>query len=212
MAAPPEPKRFFLRPLVAADLEPTVTLDRAALGGLWTLDGYRRELESPCSDLLGLFVSPEAGPEASPEASPDTAAPIAMGCQWAILDEAHITLLAVHPDFQGQGLGQTLLWGLLEAAHRRRMARATLEVRTTNQIARSLYEKFGFQQAGIRKNYYAATGEDAAILWRSGLDHPAFPAQLQDWQSRARDRALAAGWHWQESAPPAATSPIHALD
>ncbi|GAB4354468.1 MAG: hypothetical protein Fur0042_23530 [Cyanophyceae cyanobacterium] len=198
----PESKHFFLRPLVTADLEPTVTLDRAALGGLWTLDGYRRELDSPCSDLLGLFAT-----------SPDlAAAPIGIGCQWAILDEAHITLLAIHPDHQGQGLGQTLLWGLLEAAHRRRMARATLEVRTTNQVARSLYDKFGFEQAGIRKNYYAATGDDAAILWRSGLDHPAFPDQLQRWQTLIRDRALAAGWHWQESVPLAATSPSHALD
>jgi ribosomal-protein-alanine N-acetyltransferase len=200
----PLPNSFYLRPLVAADLEPTVTLDRAALGGLWTLDGYRRELDSPCSDLLGLF-----GGDGSPGGA---AVPIGIGCQWAILDEAHITLLAIHPDHQGQGLGQSLLWGLLEAAHRRRMARATLEVRTTNRIARSLYEKFGFRQAGIRKNYYAATGEDAAILWRSGLDHPAFPAQLQDWKGRARDRATAAGWHWQESVPLAATSPSHALD
>lgn len=157
-----------------------VELDQVCLGGLWTLDGYKRELESPNSSLLSLSIS----------LNPSLVKIIGCGCFWAILEEAHITLIAIHPDYQGRGLGQFLLYALLKDAVVRQLERATLEVRVSNDVAISLYQKFGFQVAGRRKGYYQQTGEDALILWRGDLHQPAFKTQLQQWETELSDRLL----------------------
>jgi ribosomal protein S18 acetylase RimI-like enzyme len=78
-----------------------------------------------------------------------------LACFWAILEEAHITLLAIYPDYQRQGLGKLLLYKLLEKAVQRQLERATLEVRVSNQSAIALYEHFGFRVAGERKLLFA---------------------------------------------------------
>ena len=197
-----------IKHLAAEHLNSAVELDRLCFGGLWTIEGYRRELGSPNSDLLGLWAS-ETGDCASerfdsklesfdiftPQNGARTGAPplhpptlIGLGCLWAILEEAHITILAIDPRFQGQGLGQALLWVLLTSANRRQLERATLEVRSSNSIALSLYKKFGFQEAGRRKRYYADTGEDAVIMWRSGIEKPEFQQYLAVEKQQICDR------------------------
>lgn len=172
--------------LTPQDLPAALDLDRRCLGGLWNLDGYQREIDSPNSDLLVL----------QRETLDTHCAPtlLAIGCSWTILEEAHITLLAVDLDHQRQGLGQALLYCLLKAAHDRGLERATLEVRVSNQAAIALYQKFGFQTAGRRKRYYADTGEDALVLWRGGLHHPHFPQTLTNWQQTISDRLGRSGW------------------
>ncbi|MBD1885492.1 MULTISPECIES: ribosomal protein S18-alanine N-acetyltransferase [Microcoleus] len=184
-----------IKHLAAEHLNSAVELDRLCFGGLWTLEGYGRELGSPNSDLLGLWTwetddcesaQNRAGTGAPPLQIPPTL--IGIGCLWAILEEAHITILAIHPRFQGQGLGQALLWDLLKKAHYRELERATLEVRSSNLTAISLYQKFGFQEAGRRRGYYEDTGEDALILWRGGLHHPEFEEDLAKWEGEIRDR------------------------
>lgn len=169
-------------------LSAVLELDQLCFGGLWTLEGYQRELDSPNSDLLGLSIPCE-----------DRASLLAMGCLWAILEEAHITILAVHPHYQRQGLGQAMLIALLKAAERRGLERATLEVRASNQPALSLYEKFGFKLAGRRRRYYQDTGEDALILWRGDLQHPAFAQTLADWEQQLARSLELAGWELQVS-------------
>lgn len=149
---------LLLKPLIVDDLAAAVELDRQCLGGLWTIDGYRRELDSPNSELWGIARSLQ-----QPQSL------IAMGCFWAILEEAHITLLAVVPDYRRQGLGSLLLSTLLERAKARGLERATLEVRKSNQAAIALYQKFGFKIAGTRKKYYQDNQEDALILWLGHL-------------------------------------------
>ena len=109
---------------------------------------------------------------------------LGVGCLWAILEEAHITTLAVDPKYQGQKLGLWLLAQLLEKAYKRGLTRATLEVRETNKRARSLYQKFDFKQAGLRKRYYA-DGENASILWRSGLQSEDCLAQINRYQMQS---------------------------
>ena len=170
-----------LKPIAAEQLEQIVELDRLCLGGLWTLEGYQRELASPNSTLIGLSAP-----------LPDKL--LAYGCFWAILEEAHITILAVHPDCQGRGLGQLLLGALLRDACQRQLERATLEVRASNQIALSLYQKFGFKIAGRRKGYYQQTGEDALILWQGDLAKPEFVENLTLWQQQVRDRLAQNQW------------------
>ncbi|WP_353672032.1 ribosomal protein S18-alanine N-acetyltransferase [Synechocystis sp. LKSZ1] len=146
------------------ELPALAQLDQQCLGGMWTLAGYQREWESPNSVLLRLTHL--------------ASGVIGGGAFWQILEEAHITLLMIHPDHQGQGLGSRLLATLLAQAVTRQLERATLEVRVSNQRALALYEKFGFQVAGRRKKYYPDTQEDALILWRNGLQHPSLAQEL----------------------------------
>jgi [ribosomal protein S18]-alanine N-acetyltransferase len=191
-----------LEPLTADLIPAAFELDRLCLGGLWTLSGYQREFESPNSDLLILRQVPSnsANQSNAIEKSPSletTDSPIlGLGCLWAILEEAHITVLAVHPDHQRQGLGQALLCGLLVAAQRRGLEWATLEVRGSNETALALYRKFGFQEVGKRRRYYQNPEEDAVILWLKGLQKPEFQHQLQAWQQQVSDRLAQSNWQW----------------
>lgn len=155
-----------IEPIGIDKIEAIFNLDRLCFGGLWSIDSYRRELTSENSHFLGAI--------ADRDLAPDTAGILGFGCFWAILDEAHITLLGVRPEFQQRGLGQLLLRSLLDKARSIEMARATLEVRASNHVAIGLYEKYGFQTAGRRKKYYPDTGEDGIIMWRGGLQHPHF--------------------------------------
>lgn len=84
---------------------------------------------------------------------------------WLIVDEAHITNVAVLPEYRGQKLGELLMSSMVEHAKNRGAASMTLEVRVSNDIAKGLYEKFGFKPNGLRKNYYADTKEDALVMW-----------------------------------------------
>jgi [ribosomal protein S18]-alanine N-acetyltransferase len=155
-----------IKPISVNEIEPVVILDRLCFGGLWSIDSYRRELTNDNSHFLGVAIDKALEPE--------TDGIIGFGCFWAILDEAHITLLGIHPQYQRQGLGKLLLTALLDKARSIEMARATLEVRASNQGAIQLYEQFGFQTVGRRKKYYQDTGEDGIIMWRGGLQAPNF--------------------------------------
>lgn len=88
---------------------------------------------------------------------------------WLILDEAHVTNIAVHPGERGQGLGDAILTELRRRAERHGCTRMTLEVRPSNTAARALYQKHGFQARGLRPGYYADTHEDAMIMWKDDL-------------------------------------------
>jgi len=183
-----------LTPLTADLLSEAVALDQQCLGGLWTLEGYQRELDSPNSDLLVLQPQTVLQPQ---QASPNPQSSlIGIACLWAILEEAHITVLAIAPQYQRQGLGQALLFALLASAQQRGLEWATLEVRVSNVRAIALYQKFGFQEVGKRRNYYQAghQNEDALILWRKGLQHPEFTQTLKQWQEKIEERLRRSGW------------------
>jgi ribosomal-protein-alanine N-acetyltransferase len=185
-----------LQPLTPEQVAAAVALDQRCLGGLWTANGYQREIDSPNSDLLGLVALDSAAPQ-DPQM-------IGLACLWAILEEAHITLLAVDLPYRHQGLGQTLLYALLRAAAGRGLEWATLEVRLSNQSAIALYQKFGFERVGQRRGYYQATGqnpgEDALILWRKGLQRPEFQVCLDQWQQQVNQRLDESGWQIAEIA------------
>jgi len=191
-----------IKHLAPEHLPGAVELDRLCFGGLWAIEGYRRELDSPNSDLLGLWTwetddcesaQNRAGTGAPPLQIPPML--IGVGCLWAILEEAHIIMLAIHPQFQRQGLGQALLLALLKSACDRQLERSTLEVRDSNLAAVSLYKKFGFKEAGRRKRYYEDTGEDALVMWRSGLEKPEFQRYLAVEKVQMCDRLHLKNWH-----------------
>jgi [ribosomal protein S18]-alanine N-acetyltransferase len=167
-----------INPVDVIDIDAILSLDRSCFGGLWSIDSYRRELANENSHFLAITVDRSLEPE--------TQGIIGFGCFWAILDEAHITLLGVHPRYQGRGLGQLLLCALLDRAREIEMARATLEVRDSNRSAIHIYEKYGFQTVGRRKKYYQDNDEDGIIMWRGGLQHPYFPQELNDWTMKIR--------------------------
>jgi len=85
---------------------------------------------------------------------------------WVILDEGHITNVAVHPEHRGKQIAESLLLELIKAGVVRGVRRVTLEVRPSNRAALNLYNRLGFVSAGRRKGYYSDTGEDAIIMWR----------------------------------------------
>ena len=89
---------------------------------------------------------------------------------WIIVDEGHITNVAVSPDYRRNSVGNTIITALLQVTEDMGVKRHTLEVRKSNQAAINLYEKQGFTEAGERKGYYEDNGEDALIMWREAED------------------------------------------
>ena len=138
-----------LRALQAADAAACLALDAAALGGLWSADQWQVELLSDSRPGLGLWEGEQL---------------LAMACGWLILDELHITLVAVHPGRRRQGHGRRVLAALLERGRLLGARHATLEVSSANAAARALYGAAGFAEAGVRRSYYR-NGEDALIEW-----------------------------------------------
>ena len=93
--------------------------------------------------------------------------------EWIIMDEAHITNIAVLPDKRGKRFGERLLVALLQEARYRGARRATLEVRIGNESAIALYRKYHFDSVAIRRRYYSDNDEDALVMWVNDLFSPA---------------------------------------
>lgn len=84
---------------------------------------------------------------------------------WLVMDEAHITNIAVLPEFRGKKLGEALMKRAMALAREEGAKTMTLEVRVSNIVAQSLYRKLGFLNGGIRKRYYSDNQEDALVMW-----------------------------------------------
>lgn len=85
---------------------------------------------------------------------------------WLIINEGHITNLAVKEEYRGKGVGDLLIKSLINFAERKDLDILTLEVRKSNNIAINLYEKYKFEKTGIRNEYYRDNMEDALIMTR----------------------------------------------
>lgn len=93
-------------------------------------------------------------------------------------DEGHITTIAVDPNWHRRKIGTRLLLVAAREAIRRGGDALTLEVRMGNHAAQDMYRAFGFRPAGVRKNYYAETNEDALIMWAEDVNHPEYSRRL----------------------------------
>jgi len=102
-----------------------------------------------------------------------------------VADEAHVTNVAVAPSLRRQGVGTLLLAHLAREATRRGCTAITLEVRVGNVGAQELYKKFGFTAAGVRRNYYPETKEDALIMWLYNLRSPQVQSRISQLESQA---------------------------
>lgn len=90
------------------------------------------------------------------------------GC-WVLANEAHITNVAVDPDYQGQGLGRRLMNELTSRVKALGVDSMTLEVRPSNTVAINLYTSLGFRSVGQRPKYYTNPVEAAEIMWNTKL-------------------------------------------
>lgn len=97
--------------------------------------------------------------------------------------DAHVTNIAVDPEWQGRGVATEMMLDLALLAHERGCEAMTLEVRHTNTAAQQLYRRFGFVPAGVRKRYYE-NKDDAIIMWAHGVNTDEFVERLRLIESR----------------------------
>ena len=98
--------------------------------------------------------------------------------------DGHVTTVAVDPAWHRNGIGARLMLGLSRAAVERGCSGLTLEVRVGNDGAQALYRSFGFAPAGIRKNYYTETNEDAIVMWAHDIDLAGHRRRLEEIAAR----------------------------
>jgi N6-L-threonylcarbamoyladenine synthase len=146
--------RILLDTMTLGDLEDVLRIEKLLFPSPWNKWMFVAEIESERSFSLVVRLGEEI-------------------IGYAILhyfdEEGHLMNLAVLPDYQNLGVGSVLVIKLIKLALRNGVRRLTLEVRRSNMIARKLYQKFGFQEIGVRKKYYAETGEDALIFWTGDI-------------------------------------------
>ncbi|MBA2679301.1 MAG: ribosomal protein S18-alanine N-acetyltransferase [Ktedonobacteraceae bacterium] len=128
-----------------------------------------QELEKPRKNrLFPLSLLPNRPTAVNP--SPDLASIIGFAGLWLMVDEAHVTTIATHPEYRGLGLGEFLLVSLIDISYTIGAKWVTLEVRVSNYTAQNLYRKYGFREAGVRHRYYSDNQEDALIMWTDEIN------------------------------------------
>lgn len=150
MAASSKVKNLRLVPIEESHIPAILEIEKLSNGAPWSERSFRNEITNPQSHFLVAKVGDEV---------------VGYAGYWAIVDEAHVTTVAVHPDHRRMGLGKRLVRELLEHAQKVGIRCATLEVRRSNQAALSLYRQFGFEEVAIRRGYYPDNAEDAVVMW-----------------------------------------------
>lgn len=170
-----EDTRFpvILRPMTHDDIDRVVVLDKMSFSNPWPPNIYRQELNR--TERARMYIL-EADGDFSQNGSQSSFIKRLFGHVpdndflfpiigyagfWHIVDESHISTIAIHPDWRGRKLGELLVWVMARQAWRQKSRILTLEVRVSNQVAQNLYRKYGFEVLGRRKNYYRDNNEDA---------------------------------------------------
>ncbi|TDT62438.1 ribosomal-protein-alanine N-acetyltransferase [Fonticella tunisiensis] len=146
---------FYMADMDLSHVDDVVLIERLSFTTPWTKEAFISELtRNKCARYRIILKDGRV---------------IAYGGMWIMLDEAHITNIAVHPEFRGIGLGSMLMEDMISVARENGVHAMTLEVRVSNTHAIGLYKKYGFAEIAIRKGYYQDTGEDAIIMWKYNL-------------------------------------------
>ena len=146
-------KTVCIRPMVLGDIDAVAEMEKRVFALPWSREAFRREIEENVAARY--LVLEERG------------SVVAYGGMWLVIDEAHITNIAVHPDQRGKGFGERIIRALMSLAADLCMGMMTLEVRRSNTAAQALYHKVGFHDVGYRKRYYEDNKEDALIMYVS---------------------------------------------
>jgi [ribosomal protein S18]-alanine N-acetyltransferase len=140
-----------IRFMTVDDLDAVMEIEHSSFSIPWSREAFYNEIEQ---NHLSTYLVVEDGER------------VAGYCGvWLVVDEAHITNVAVLPDYRGQGLGEALMERIMKIAKEVGARVMTLEVRVSNKAAQGLYRKMGFQDGGIRKRYYSDNQEDALVMW-----------------------------------------------
>jgi len=141
--------------MTVADIPRVVQIEQVSFATCWPPNAFANELND--NRLAHYFVGLINGEI------------VAYGGIWVILEDSHITTIAVHPDYRGRRLGERMLIHLLDEAIERGASWITLEVRESNQVAQKLYRKYGFTNVSTRRGYYSDNNENAVVMWAGNL-------------------------------------------
>lgn len=139
-----------LDPISETDIPAIVALEKQINSAPWSEQAFRNELGHP----HGLFVVAKLDNRI-----------VGYGGVWLVIDEAHITTVAVADEHRRKGIGKHIVTHLLSEARKRGMTCSTLEVRAGNAPAIDLYRNLGFQTTAVRRGYYPDNKEDALVMW-----------------------------------------------
>lgn len=216
---------YFIEPMVEDDIEQVQQIERRSFSTPWSASTYRHELRSATNSR---YVVARASPMPPPPRDehpparrgllagllptlfgvgprlPRSPYPIVgYGGLWLNVDEAHVTTIAVAPEYRGRGIGELLLNGLIDQALALNTDLLTLEVRISNIVAQQLYLKYGFRPSGTRPRYYTDNGEDALIMWTESLRSSVYQERLRKLREQLFTRLRE-----EASAPPPATGGV----
>jgi len=143
------------------DLDSVIEIEQLAYGNHhWSKDSFMSELSNELAKYFSVFN--------------DQGDLIAYCGSWHILEEAHVTNIAVSPKYQRKHIGEALLKTIIDECYKEMVKFITLEVRVGNSPAIALYEKYGFKSLGTRKGYYQDNNEDALIMWTENIFYDKF--------------------------------------
>jgi ribosomal-protein-alanine N-acetyltransferase len=149
------PRRLDIAPMALDDIPAVLKIEALSFESTWPANAFLNELRD--NKLAYYFVGRLDGRI------------VAYGGIWVILEDSHVTTIAVHPDVRGQRLGEEILVHLLDEAIERDASWITLEVRESNEIAQKLYRKYGFTVVSTRRGYYSDNNESALVMWAGNL-------------------------------------------
>lgn len=142
-----------IREMRQSDLDRIMEIENKTFFPPWSREAFLLELTK---NLLAKYVVAEVDGDVA-----------GYGGIWLIIDEGHITNIAVDEKYRGIGVGNRILEGIIQLCIDRDIRAITLEVRESNEVAKSLYKKYGFKEYGIRPRYYSDNNEDAIIMWKT---------------------------------------------
>lgn len=142
---------FVFRYMREEDIDQILEVEHASFTTPWSREAFYNEIHN---NKFAVYIVIEADGKV-----------VGYCGAWIVIDEAHVTNIAILPDYRGMKLGEGLLRKMMLKAISMGARSMTLEVRVTNYIAQSLYKKLGFQEGGLRKNYYSDNHEDARVMW-----------------------------------------------
>lgn len=155
----------------AKDVNDIMSIESVSFGTHhWTPDAFKSEIKSNGSNYVVIIDD-------------ENSKVIGYYGFWLILEEAHVTTIAVHPEYRGKNLGELLLQHLIEKAFAKTAKWITLEVRISNIPAQNLYYKYGFQSLGLRRKYYQDNDEDALIMWTEDINNSKYQELLKTLKS-----------------------------
>ncbi|KKC30367.1 ribosomal protein S18-alanine N-acetyltransferase [Caldanaerobacter subterraneus] len=144
-----------IRPMTEDDIDEVMEIEKLSFTTPWSREAFVGEVtKNSCARYIVAEVDKKV---------------VGYAGFWVVLDEGHITNIAVHPEYRGRGIGSRLMEGLIDLAKKNGITSMTLEVRESNLVAQNLYKKFGFKVLGRREGYYQDNNEDAIVMWKYDL-------------------------------------------